>query len=78
VEHEPDILAMSALLTTTASEQRKVIKSLGDQGLRDKVQVVVGGGAITPVFAKEIGADGYAPTAPMAVKLFRTLVEQGE
>lgn len=76
-EHEPDILAMSALLTTTASEQRKVIQSLMESGLRDRVHVVVGGSAITPKFAEDIGADGYAPTAPMAAELFRTLVEQG-
>lgn len=78
VEYDPDILAMSALLTTTASEQRKVITDLVDRGLRDKIHVVVGGGAITPAFAEEIGADDYAPTAPMAVKLFRSLVEQGD
>ncbi len=73
-EHKPDILAMSALLTTTAPQQAKVIKSLQEEGFRDKVKVVVGGGAITHDFAKRIGADGYEPTAPMAVELFKTIV----
>ncbi len=73
-EHNADILAMSALMTTTAPEQRKVIESLREEGLRDKVKVMVGGGAITEQFAKEIGADGYDPTAPGAAKLARELV----
>ena len=71
---QPDILAMSALLTTTAPEQRKVIKLLKEAGLRDKVKIMVGGGAITQKFSDEIGADGYEPTAPRAVKLARKLI----
>jgi len=71
---EADLLAMSALLTTTAYEQKKVIDALTRQGLRDKVKVVVGGGAITDEFAESIGADGYAPTAPLAAELFRELM----
>ena len=66
-EHHPDILGLSALLTTTALEQRKVIEALQDAGLRSQVKVMVGGGAITTEFARDIGADGYAPTAPEAV-----------
>lgn len=69
-----NILAMSALLTTTAPEQRKVIESLEKKGIRDRVRVMVGGGAITQEFADEIGADGYDPTAPGAVGLARRLV----
>jgi methanogenic corrinoid protein MtbC1 len=68
------ILAMSALLTTTAPEQRRVIESLGKKGIRDRVKVIVGGGAITEEFAEEIGADGYDPTAPGAVGLAKKLV----
>jgi len=68
------ILAMSALLTTTAPEQRKVIESLADKGIRDRVKVMVGGGAITQEFVEEIGADGYDPTAPGAVGLAERLV----
>ncbi len=71
---EADLLAMSALLTTTAYEQKKVVDALTRRGLRDKVKVVVGGGAITDEFAESIGADGYAPTAPLAAELFRKLL----
>ena len=69
-----DILAMSALLTMTASEQRKVIEALRVRGARDRVKVMVGGGALTQEFADEIGADGYDPTAPGAVTLARRLL----
>ena len=68
-DNDADILALSALLTTTAVEQAKVIESLKEEGLRDRVKVMVGGGAITPEFAEEIGADGYRATAPEAVGL---------
>jgi methanogenic corrinoid protein MtbC1 len=70
----PDILAMSALMTMTAPEQRRVIQALREEGLRDRVKVMVGGGAITQEFADSIGADGYDPTAPGAAKLARRLV----
>jgi len=73
-QYDADILAMSALMTTTAAEQRKVIESLREEGLRDQVRVMIGGGAITEGFANEIGADGYDPTAPGAVKLARRLI----
>jgi 5-methyltetrahydrofolate--homocysteine methyltransferase len=77
-KHKPEIVAMSALLTTTALEQGKVVKMLKDEGLREKVKVVVGGGAITAGFSKGIGADGYEPTAPLGVKLFKKLLGGGE
>ncbi len=69
-----DIIAMSALLTMTASEQRKVVEALRERGIRDKVKVMVGGGAITADFAESIGADGYDPTAPGAVTLAKKLL----
>lgn len=72
--YNADILAMSALLTTTAVEQRKVIDTLKEKGIRGKVKVMVGGGAITAAFAESIGADGYDPTAPGAVELAKRLV----
>ncbi|NLA27192.1 MAG: hypothetical protein GX878_07330 [Firmicutes bacterium] len=65
--YEPDILAMSALLTTTAPETIKVIESLKKAGKRELVKVMVGGGAISEEFANHVGADGYSPTAPGAV-----------
>ena len=72
--YKADILAMSALLTITAPEQAKVISALKNAGLRDKVKVMVGGGAITDEFAQNIGADGYESTAPGAAKLARKLL----
>jgi len=73
-EREADILAMSALLTTTAAEQRKAIDFLEKKGIRQAVKIMVGGGAITSSFAEDIGADGYEPTAPGAVKLAMKLL----
>jgi len=73
-KYNADILAMSALMTMTASEQKKVIEYLEKEGLRDKTKIMVGGGAITEEFAKDVGADGYDPTAPGAVKLARKLI----
>lgn len=76
-KHKPEILAMSALLTTTAAEQEKSVKMLKDEKLREKVKVVIGGGAITQEFADKIGADGYEATAPKAIGLFEKLVGRG-
>jgi corrinoid protein of di/trimethylamine methyltransferase len=73
-EHQPDIVALSALLTITAMEQRNVIDALKEAGIRDTVQVIVGGGAISDEFAASIGADGYDPTAPGGVTLCRKLL----
>jgi len=73
-KYKADILAMSALMTMTSPEQRKVIETLKKEGLRDKVKIMVGGGAITQEFADNIGADGYDPTAPGAVNLARRLI----
>lgn len=76
-QYKADILAMSALLTLTASEQKKVIDALKREGIRDKVKVMVGGGSINDGFAQNIGADGYGPTAPSAVELARKLIGAG-
>ena len=73
-ERDADILGMSALLTVTAAEQAKVVKELASAGLRERVKVMVGGGAITEDFAAKIGADGYAPAAPGAVELAKSFV----
>jgi methanogenic corrinoid protein MtbC1 len=72
--YKPDILAMSALLTTTAREQQRVIETLRAEDLKDKVKVIVGGGAITQEFADKVGADGYGATAFEAVELAKRLV----
>lgn len=70
-EESPDILAMSALLTTTSAEQKNVIEGLKKAGLRDKVKVIVGGSPINQEFADSIGADGYGATAPEGVKMVK-------
>jgi corrinoid protein of di/trimethylamine methyltransferase len=77
-QHNADLLAMSALMTTTAMEQKKVIEALKARGLREGVKVIVGGGGITQRFAESIGADGYEPTAPGAVALARRLLSNAE
>ncbi len=77
-EYDANLVAMSALLTVTAPEQKKVIELLVEEGVRDKVKVMVGGGAISQEFAKSIGADGYDSSAPGAVDLALDLVGKGE
>ncbi|MBW2389126.1 MAG: cobalamin-dependent protein [Deltaproteobacteria bacterium] len=73
--YQPDLLAMSSLMTMTAYEQSKVIEGLDRSGLRQGgVRVMVGGAAITESFANEIGADGYDASAPGAVNLARRLI----
>jgi 5-methyltetrahydrofolate--homocysteine methyltransferase len=67
--YHPDILAMSALLTTTAQNTRQVIHALDEAGLRSSVKVIVGGEPMTPHLAAEVGADGYAPSAREAAAL---------
>lgn len=67
--YKPDILAMSALLTTTQLEMKKVVKAMEDAGLRDQIKVMIGGAPTTPKFAQEIGADGYAHDARGGVEL---------
>lgn len=73
-EHEPDIIGMSALLTTTMPSMRETIKALEAAGVRGKVKVMIGGAPVTDNYAKEIGADGYAPDAASAVDLAKQLI----
>jgi methanogenic corrinoid protein MtbC1 len=71
---KPDILALSALLTTTAPEQERVVQTLIDKGDRAAIKIIVGGGGVTEEFAQDIGADGYAATAAGAVNLVQKLL----
>jgi len=73
-EHKPDILGMSALLTTTMPVMGKVIKALEEAGLRSRVKVIVGGAPVTQDYANFIGADGYAHDGGKAVPVCRELV----
>lgn len=72
--HRPDVLAMSALMTTTVTGMRDVIEGVKEADLRDKVKVIVGGAPVTEDYAQRIGADGYDPTAPGAPKLAKRLL----
>ncbi|MEM1907955.1 MAG: corrinoid protein [Thermofilaceae archaeon] len=74
IEHKADIVAMSALLTTTMLEMKNVIEELKKAGIRDKVKVVVGGAAVTEDFARSIGADGYGEDAVKGVKVCKELL----
>lgn len=68
-ELRPRFIGLSALLTTTMPEQQTVIEALRQAGLREQVKVLVGGAPVTQEWAERIGADGYAPNAPEAVKV---------
>ena len=75
-EHKPDVLGMSALLTTTMPRMGEVINSLKEAGIRDQVAVTVGGAPVTEEFAEEIGADIYAPNAGSAVDITKEYFEK--
>ena len=73
-EH-PQFIGMSALLTTTMLQMKEVIEKLKENGLRDKVKIMVGGAPVTEEYAKEIGADIYADNASEAVRIAKGLVK---
>jgi len=73
-EHQPNIIGMSALLTTTMVNMVEVIKALDVAGLRDKVKIMIGGAPITQNYADQIGADGYSPDAASAVDKAKTFL----
>ena len=73
-EHQPNIIGMSALLTTTMVNMPEVIKALEVAGLRDKVKIMVGGAPITQNYADQIGADGYSPDAASAADKAKTFI----
>ena len=75
-EHQPDILGMSAFLTTTMPMFKANINALEKAGLRDKVIVMVGGAPVTQEYADAVGADGYAPDAATATKLAKELIQR--
>ena len=75
-EVNADIVAMSALLTTTMVHQKDVIEALEDVGIRSKVKVMVGGAPVTKEWVKEIGADGYSEDAIGAIKVAKQVLGQ--
>lgn len=73
-EFKPDVLGMSALLTTTMRSMEQTILALQEAGLRDKVKIMVGGAPVTQTFCEQIGADGYASNAASAADLAKHLL----
>ena len=71
---KPEILGLSALLTTTMPEMKKVIEALEEKGLRNNVKVIIGGAPVDAAFAQKIGADGYGDDATEAVRQARRLI----
>lgn len=73
-EHQPQVVCLSALLTTTMPFMKETVKVLGDAGLRNQLKILVGGAPISQRFADEIGADGYADDAGSAVVLVKAVL----
>jgi len=73
-DYKPDIVGMSALLTTTMRAMGHTIKAMEEAGLRDQVKVIIGGAPVTQAFADQISADGYAPNAAAAADLAKRLM----
>jgi methylmalonyl-CoA mutase cobalamin-binding domain/chain len=73
-EQKPDILGLSALLTTTMPQMKEVIDAITEAGLRESVKIIVGGAPVNEKFSRDIGADGYAPDAGEAVSLTKRLM----
>ena len=73
-EHQPDVVGMSAMLTTTMRAMAQTIKSIVEAGLRDQVKIMVGGAPVDAAFAERIGADGYGSNGPAGSDLAKKLV----
>jgi len=73
-EHQPRLVGMSALLTTTMTSMKTTIDALAEAGLRDSVKIMIGGAPVTDAYARHIGADAYASDAGAAVDAARALV----
>jgi len=73
--HQPQLMAMSALLTTTMPAMATTLEALQQAGARSRVKVMIGGAPVTDEYARKIGADGYARDAASAVRLARSLAE---
>jgi 5-methyltetrahydrofolate--homocysteine methyltransferase len=71
--HQAPVIGMSALLTTTMREMKNTLEAIQEAGLRQQVKVMIGGAPVTDRFAREIGADGYAPDAATAVDVAKSL-----
>jgi 5-methyltetrahydrofolate--homocysteine methyltransferase len=72
-EHQPQLVGMSALLTTTMVQMKATIEALQEAGVREQVKIMIGGAPVTAAFSEQIGADAYAPDAATAVDVARQL-----
>ena len=72
--HHPQLIGLSALLTTTMPSMKKIIDALQEAGLRGQVKVLIGGAPLTEAYANQIGADGYAPDASSAARKAKALM----
>jgi 5-methyltetrahydrofolate--homocysteine methyltransferase len=72
-DNQPNIVGLSALLTTTMPMMKKSIERIEEAGVRDSLKVLIGGAPVNQAFADEIGADGYAPDAGAACKLAKAM-----
>ena len=75
--HKPDIVAMSALLTTTMTNMVTTIQAIKDAGIKERVKIIIGGAPVTEKYAIEIDADGYASDAGQAATMAKKLVNAG-
>lgn len=73
-EVKAELIGLSTLMTTTMPQMEKVVRLLEQEGLKGKIKVLVGGGPVSPAFAKSIGADGYAENASTAVRVAKSLL----
>lgn len=75
-EYKPDIIGMSALLTTTMPYMKVVVDTLGEEGMRDEIYVMVGGAPVTENFAREVGADAYGRDAAVSVEIAKSYMQR--
>ena len=73
-ENNPQVLGLSALLSTTMREQREIIEAVAREGLREDIKIIVGGAPVSAQWAEEIGADGFGANAELAVQLVNKLI----
>jgi 5-methyltetrahydrofolate--homocysteine methyltransferase len=73
-QRQPQLVAMSALLTTTMPSMGNIIQALKDAGVREQVKVIIGGAPVTQEYANQIGADGFSPDASAAARLAKSII----
>jgi 5-methyltetrahydrofolate--homocysteine methyltransferase len=75
-EHKAKVIGLSALLTTTMTQMKKVVELVKQQGLRDKIKIIIGGAPVNATYAEEIGADAYAFDGTSAVDKIKELLDR--